>query len=52
MGGLMNYVMIIPAAVFLLFAFGFAAVLARRGSSAAIWTTSVTGAIFLVLLGV
>jgi hypothetical protein len=52
MGGLMNYVMIIPAAVFLLFAFGFAAALARKGSSAAIWTTSVTGALFLVLLGV
>jgi hypothetical protein len=52
MGGLVNYVMAIPAAIFLLVALGLAAALARKGSPAPIWITSITAAVFLVFAGV
>lgn len=44
MGGLVNYVMIIPAAVLLLLALGLAALLARRGRPRPLVVTLVLGA--------
>lgn len=51
MGGLVNYVMAVPALIFLLLAFATAVALARKVSPAPLWITSISAAVVLLLAG-
>ena len=50
MGGLINYVMIIPAGIFLVLAFTTSLALAAKGSKWPLWVTVFSGMVFLVAL--